>query len=112
MSSKKNPRSEVKFNFSVINEIRSVICVETFRMIAQKSMVVPKQRKTCFKLYHGEKEIMGQAEKIIKRSSIYSDIWAVEQSKLGPRYFIPNRLHQQYWNMLVMGDNITESLIR
>ena len=81
-------------------------------MIAQKSMTVPKQRETCFKLYHGEKEIMGQAEKFIKHSSIYSDVWAVEQSKQGPRYYIPERLHQQYGNMLVGGDNITESLIR
>ncbi len=38
MSGKKNPRTEVRFNFSVINKIRSIICVETFRMIAQKSM--------------------------------------------------------------------------
>ena len=112
MSGKKNPRSEVRFNFSVINKIRSIICVEKFRMIAQKSMTVPKQREACFKLYHGEKEIMGQAEKFIKHSSIYSDVWAVEQSKQGPRYYIPERLHQQYGNMLVGGDNITESLIR
>ncbi len=80
-------------------------------MIAQKSMTFPKQIETCFKLYYGEKEIMGQAEKFMNRTSIYSDIWSVEQSKLGPRYFIPERLHQQYGNMLVGGDNITESLI-
>lgn len=112
MSDKKHPRSEGKFNFSVINEVRSVICVETFLMISQQSMTVPKQRDTCFKLFHGENEIMGQAEKFMKRLSIYSDLWAMEQGKLGPRYFIPERLHQQYGKSLVAGDNITESLIR
>ena len=111
MSGKKHPRSEVKFNFGVINELRSVICVETFRMIAQQSMTVAKQRDTCVKLYHGENEVMGQAEKFMKRLSIYSDMWEVEQSKSGPRYFIPERLHQQYGKILVAGDNITESLI-
>lgn len=112
MSDKKHPRSEGKFNFSVINEVRSVICVETFLMISQQSMTVPKQRDTCFKLFHGENEIMGQAEKFMKRLSIYSDLWVMEQGKLGPRYLIPERLHQQYGKSLVAGDNITESLIR
>lgn len=54
---------------------------------------------------------MGQAEKFMKCSSIYSDMWEVEQSKSGPQYFIPEKLHQQYDKMLVAGNNITESLI-
>ena len=84
MSGKKHPRSEVKFNFSVINEVRSIICVETFCMILQQSMTIAKQRETCFTLYHGEKEVMGQAEKFMKRTSIYADLWAMEQSKTCP----------------------------
>lgn len=111
MSGKKYPRSKVKFNFGVINELRSVICVETFCLITPISMMDAKQQDAYIKLYHGEKEVIGQAEKFMKCSLIYSDMWEEEQSKNGPRYFIPERLHQQYGKMLVAGDNITESLI-
>ena len=54
---------------------------------------------------------MGQAEKFIKRMSIYADMWEVEVTKLGNRYIIPECLHQQYGKVMVAGDNITESLI-
>ena len=111
MSGKKNQR-EPKFNFGLINEIRSVICVESFNMISQKSMKVPEQRDSVFKLYHGESEIMGQAEKFIKRMSVYANMWEVEETKGGNRYIIPERLHQQYGKVLVSGDNITDSLIK
>lgn len=111
-SGKKQPRGEPKFNFSVINEIRSVICAETFTMISQKSMTVAIQRQEVFKKYHGKDEIMGQAEKFMKRMSVYADMWVSEQSKFGKRYCIAERLHQQYGKTLVAGDNISEGLIR
>ena len=112
MSSGKKNQREPKFNFSMINEIRSVICVESFNMISQKSMKVPEQRDSVFKLYHGEREIMGQAEKFIKRMSVYTNLWEVEETKGGNRYIIPERLHQQYGKVLVAGENITDSLIK
>ena len=112
MSSGKKNQREPKFNFSVINEIRSVICVESFNMISQKSMKVPQQKDSVFKLYHGEREIMSQAEKFIKRMSVYTNLWEVEETKGGNRFIIPERLHQQYGKVLVAGDNITDSLIK
>ena len=81
-------------------------------MISQKSMKVPEQRDSVFKLYHGEREIMGQAEKFIKRMSVYSNLWEVEETKGGNRFIVPERLHQQYGKVLVEGDNITDSLIK
>lgn len=112
MSGKKHPRSEGKFNFSVICELRSAICVETFNMISQQSMTGTKQGAMCLKLYHGEREIMGQAEKFMKRMSVYSNMWVPEETKSGTRWVIPERLHQQYGKVLVAGDNITGSLIQ
>lgn len=81
-------------------------------MISQKSMKVPQQKDSVFKLYHGEREIMSQAEKFIKRMSVYTNLWEVEETKGGNRFIIPERLHQQYGKVLVAGDNITDSLIK
>lgn len=65
-SGKKHPRSEGKFQFSHINEIRSVICVETLNLLAGKDLTTEKQALECFQLYHGGAGIMGQAEKFMK----------------------------------------------
>lgn len=111
-SGKKQPRSEGKFNFSHINEIRSAVVVETFNMIAGRDLTVEKQAKECLALYHGEKGIMGQAEKFMKRMAVYSQLWHEDQTKYGNRFVISERLHQQAGKALVAGDNITEALIR
>ena len=81
-------------------------------MISQQNMTLPKQKEEVYKLYHGKDEIMGQAEKIMKRTSVYADMWVGEQTKFGQRNYIPEQLHQQYGKVLVAGDNITEGLIR
>ncbi len=71
---KKHPRSEMKFLFSVINEVRSVFCVESFNKISQQSMKMPEQREAVFKIYHGGNKVMGQAEKNMKRMSVYKSM--------------------------------------
>jgi hypothetical protein len=111
-SGKKNARPEAKFNAKIINEVKSVVCVETFNSISKKDMDSKKQISECYKTYHGAQGIMGQAEQFMKQMSVYANIWEVEHTKNGIRHVIPERLHQQYGKVLVAGDNITESLIR
>lgn len=112
-SSGKKPRAEAKFNFSIINELRSIICAETFLMIGQQSMKVPQQASACDKIYHGDndKEVMGQAAKFMKGMEVYGNIWMNEQTKFGPQIVLLERLHQQPGKVLVAGDNISEDLI-
>lgn len=115
-SGKKHCRAEPKFNVSIINEVKSVICVETLNMISNKSMEVKKQHAECYKIYHGAVgTVMGQAEQFMKAGStqsVYSNMWVLEQTKSGNRYVVPEHLHQQYGKVMVCGDNITEDLIR
>lgn len=115
-SGKKHGRAEPKINVKIINEMKSVICVETLNMISNKSMDAKKQRAECYKIYHGAVgTIMGQAEQFMKAGSmlsVYSNMWVLERTKSGNRYVIPERLHQQYGKVLVGGDNITEDHIR
>ncbi len=65
-------------------EIRSIVYVETYNLILQTSMTIPKQQESCYKNYDGQSEIMGQAEKFLKRMSVYSNMWVAEQSKSDP----------------------------
>ena len=113
MSGNKQRRAKPPFIFSVINEVRSVVCFETFNMIASKDMRKPQQEETCFHNYHGDGELtMGQAAKFIKGMDVYASMWSTEQTKFGERQIIHERLHQQSGKMLVAGDNISEHLIR
>ena len=49
-----------------INEIRSVVCLESFNLIRQGEMRGAGQKEQCAEVYHGSDEKMGQAEKFIK----------------------------------------------
>lgn len=111
-SGKKTARPEAKFQAKTINEVKTVVCVETFNLISKKDMDVKKQIAECYKTYHGAQGVMGQAEQFMKQMSVYANVWEVEHTKNGSRNVIPERLHQQYGKVLVAGDNITESLIR
>ena len=113
MSGNKQPRAEPPFIFSVINELRSAACFETFNMIASKDMKKPEQESTCFLNYHGDGvQIMGQAAKFMKGMDVYASLWTTEQTKFGDRKILLERLHQQSGKVLVADDNISEYLIR
>ena len=75
-------------------------------------MKVPEQRESVFKLCHGdEKEVMGQAEQFMKWL-LDTNLWKVEEIKVGNCFIIYECLHQQYGKVLVAGDNLSVSLIR
>ena len=107
-SSRKHACIEDKFNYAVINKLKSVICVETFNLIGSQSMMIMKQQDSSHDRYHRKDEMMGQVEKFMKGMDVYSNIWQVEATSFGNCHIIPYSLHCQPNKVLVQGDQVME----
>jgi hypothetical protein len=121
----KKARCEIKFQFQVITELRTVYTVLVYDSICQQSLKKDQQHASVFPLFHGAKQadIMGHAEQFMKGVLKYAGmkiyegssvlLWADStDNELGAsRKVIPKMLHWQFGKIFLAGDNLTHDLL-
>lgn len=110
-AAKKKPHEDI-FNFNIIREIRSIVCVESFEIISSRNMTLEKQREECERYYHGEGETIGQVDKFLLGLGVYGNCWERVAGKEGDELIFDDRLHRQKRRIMVSGKNINAEVLK